>query len=445
MELYQEVEKRKKTKTPMIIGICIVVLLIIIIAIICTIVYLKSTVLSIKIDGKVNNNLEKILYFTGEGNEQKIYIPIRQVASFLNYEDYRGDYIAKSEDDTKCYVKNESETAMFSKDSNTLIKTMDDLNYEYIRIDENVFEKDGELYTTPEGIEKAFNVLFEYDLSKNKIDIYTMMYLNQLYSSKLGLSEDDNAQKEKVSKEFADKKAIFEDMIVIIKDKQYGVITASTGESVLETKYEEIKYLSTTSDFLVKSGNKYGVLGKDASTKIRMTYDDIQIMDNQNGLYLVKKNNLYGVVDNKGKVIIEPSYPQIGIDISKYQQNAIENKYVLLNEIIPIKNSEDLWGLFNIKGEKIKDFEFTEIGCSSVKGSDMYPAAVIPSYKIIVVGKDKYYNLITSSGEVLIPSYMLNSVYIKYNAETGENKFYMTYNNNERTINVEDWLASIGK
>lgn len=445
MELYQEVEKKQKTKTPMIIGICLVVLVIITIAIICTILYLKSTILSIKIDGKINNKIEELLYITGEGNEKQIYIPIRKIASFLNYEDYRGDYIAKSEDSTKCYVKNEYETAMFTKNSNVLIKTMDDLNYEYINITENVFEKDGELYTTPEGIEQAFNVLFESDLSKNKINIYTMTYLNQLYTSKLRLSEKENAQNEKVSEEFADKKAIFQDMIVIIKDKQYGVITASTGKSVLETKYEEIKYLSTTSDFLVKSGNKYGVLGKDASTKIRMTYDDIQIMDNQNGLYLVKKNNLYGVVDNNGKVVIEPAYPQIGIDSNKYQQNGIENKYVLLNEVIPIKNSDGLWGLFSIKGKKICDFEFTEIGCSSVKESDIYPAIVIPGYKVIVVGKDKFYNLVTSSGEVLIPSYMLNSVYIKYNAETGENKFYMTYNNNEKVRNVEEWLESVGR
>ena len=273
-----------------------------------------------------------------------------------------------------------------------------------------------------------------------------MPYLNEFYASKLGLSEEENEQNEKVSEEFADKKAIFQDMIVIVKDKQYGVITASTGKSVLETKYEEIKYLSTTSDFLVKSSNKYGVLGKDASTKIRMTYDDIQIMDNQNGLYIVKKNDLYGVVDNKGKVIIEPSYQQIGIDSSKYQQNGIENKYVLLNEIIPVKNSEDLWGLFNIKGEKVTEFEFTEIGCSSSKEADTYPAAVIPSYKIIVVGKDKHYNLVSSSGETLITSsYILDSVYIKYDAETGENKFYMTYNNNEKTINIEEWLAKIGK
>lgn len=446
MELYQEVEKREKSKMPMIIGICIGILSVIIIAIICTIVYLKSTIISIKIDGKTNNNIEKILYITNEDNELKLYIPIRQVASFLNYEDYRGDYIAKSEDSTKCYVKNQYETAMFTKDSNILVKTTDDVNYEYIKIKENVFEKDGELYTTPEGIEQAFNVLFENNLQENKIDIYTMPYLNEFYASKLGLSEEENEQNEKVSEEFADKKAIFQDMIVIVKDKQYGVITASTGKSVLETKYEEIKYLSTTSDFLVKSGNKYGVLGKDASTKIRMTYDDIQIMDNQNGLYIVKKNDLYGVVDNKGKVIIEPSYQQIGIDSSKYQQNGIENKYVLLNEIIPVKNSEDLWGLFNIKGEKITEFEFTEIGCSSSKEADTYPAAVIPSYKIIVVGKDKHYNLVSSSGETLITSsYILDSVYIKYDAETGENKFYMTYNNNEKTINIEEWLAKIGK
>lgn len=446
MELYQEVEKREKSKMPMIIGICIGILSVIIIAIICTIVYLKSTIISIKIDGKTNNNIEKILYITNEDNELKLYIPIRQVASFLNYEDYRGDYIAKSEDSTKCYVKNQYETAMFTKDSNILVKTMDGVNYEYIKIKENVFEKDGELYTTPEGIEQAFNVLFENNLQENKIDIYTMPYLNKFYASKLGLSEEENEQKEKVSEEFADKKAIFQDMIVIVKDKQYGVITASTGKSVLETKYEEIKYLSTTSDFLVKSSNKYGVLGKDASTKIRMTYDDIQIMDNQNGLYLVKKNDLYGVVDNKGKVIIEPSYQQIGIDSSKYQQNGIENKYVLLNEIIPVKNSEDLWGLFNIKGEKITEFEFTEIGCSSSKEADTYPAVVIPSYKIIVVGKDKHYNLVSSSGETLITSsYILDSVYIKYDAETGENKFYMTYNNNEKTINIEEWLAKIGK
>ena len=203
--------------------------------------------------------------------------------------------------------------------------------------------------------------------------------------------------------------------------------------------------MPATSDFLVKSNGKYGIIGNDVTTKVRIAYDEIKIMDNQNGLYLVKQNNLYGVVDTKGKIIIEPEYKQIGIDSGKYEQNVLENQYVLLDEIIPIKNSKDLWGIFNIKGEQIKDFEFTEIGCNSIKENNTFSAVIIPSYKIIVVGKDDHYNLMTSSGEELIPSYILDSVYMKTNTSTGENKFFMTYNNNDKGINVEEWLASIGR
>ena len=117
----------------------------------------------------------------------------------------------------------------------------------------------------------------------------------------------------------------------------------------------------------------------------------------------------------------------------------------MLDEIIPVKNSDGIWGIFNIKGEKIKDFEFSKIGCNSVKESDSFPALEIQGYKIIIVGKDNHYNLMTLKGEVLISSYVLDTVYIKINAETGENKFYMSYNNNEKVVNIEDWLTSIGR
>ena len=444
MELYVEEEEKKKNKLPMIIGICIAVLIVITIAIILGIIYLQSSVMTIKIDGQKNNEIENILYIVENESGSEMYIPIRKIAKFLNYEDYRGDYKSKSEDSTKCYVKNEFETAMFTLDSNILIKTRGESDYEYVTLDEKVFEKGGELYTTPQGIEKAFNTLFEYDLEKNKINIYTMDYLNQFAASRLKINQD-SSDSEKISEEFLDKKAIFEDMLVIKKDNQFGVINATTGEDILEMKYEEIKYLSATSDFLVKSNGKYGVVGKDAGIKVRIAYDEIKIMDNENGLYLVKQNNLYGVVNTDGKVIIEPDYKQIGIDIGKYSQNGVENQYVLLDEIIPIKNSNDLWGIFNIKGEKIKDFEFTGIGCVSTTANNSYPVLVIPSYKILIVEKDKHYNLITSEGEELIPSYILDSVYLKSNTATGENRFYMTYNNNEKVISIEEWLTSIGR
>ena len=287
MELYEEVENGKKSKIPMIIGICIGILFIIIIAIICAIVYLQSTVLTIKLDNKVNSNIEKILYITNENNSEQIYIPIRKIAKFFDYEDYRGDYTVKSEDPSKCYVKNEYETAMFTKDSNVLIKTRGNSDYEYINLKEKVFEKDGELYTTSEGIEQAFNVLIESDSQKNNINIYTMEYLYQSYV--LTLKKAAGEDTVEASDNFSDKKAIFQDMIIITKDGQYGIVSATSGESILETKYQEIKYLPTTSDFLVKSNGKYGILGKDLTRKVRIIYDEIKIMDNKNRSIFSKK------------------------------------------------------------------------------------------------------------------------------------------------------------
>lgn len=433
MELYEEDENKKESKLPMFIGISIGVLIAITIAIIFGILYLKSTVSTIKVDGQVTEGIDKILYM----QESEIYIPIRKIAKYLKYQDYSGDYKNKSEDYTKCHVTNEEETAMFILDSNILIKTRGNSDYEHIELDEKVFEKDGDLYTTVEGIEKAFNVMIESSEDKKNINIYTMDYLIQYFATKLKIED--------YSEEFSDKKAIFQDMMIIGKEKQYGVINVGTGKSVLETKYEDIKYLPTTSDFLVKNNGKYGILSKDASIKVRIVYDEIKIMDNQNGLYLVKQNNLYGVVNTEGKTVIQPEYKEIGIDLGKYTQNGLENQYVLLDEIIPIKNVEGLWGFFNIKGEKIRDFEFSGVGCTKVETNNAFPAVVMPSYKNIVVQKDKKYNIMTTEGEELIPSYILDSVCIKTNTETGEIKFYMTYNNNSKIRSVEEYLTSIGR
>lgn len=419
------------------------VLIILIIVIIGTIIYLKQSVMQITVNGQNKNEIEKLLYIPEDDNT-KLYIPIRAIAKYLNYNDFRGDYKIKSEDSTKCYVKNENEIAMFTKDSDTLVKTRGDSDYEYVKLEEKVLEKDGELYTTPSGIEKAFNTLFEYNANKKNINIYTMDYLNKMYASKLKI----DGETLKLSEEYSDQKAIFEGLIIVIKNNIYGVVDVESGNPILEFKYEDIKYLPATSDFLVKSNNKYGVIGKDTSIKVRTVYDEIKIMDNQNELYLVKQNNLYGVIDTKGKTIISPEYKQIGIDISKFTQNGIENQYVLLNKIIPVKNNQDLWGIFDIKGQLVKDFIFTGIGCSSSnlsKIANSYPAVVIPSYQVIIVEKDKHYNIITTSGEELIPTYVLETIYLKTNTETGENTFYMAYNNNEKVMSVEEWLASTGR
>ena len=302
----------------------------------------------------------------------------------------------KSEDKTKCHVISENETAMFTKDSETLIKIAKGSEIEYVTLDKAVFEKDGELYTTIDGIQKAFNIMFSHDESFKNINIFSMDYLIQYYAQRLKI--------EKYSIKFVDKKAIFESMIIIENDKKYGVINVETGKTVLEAKYQEIEYLPVTTDFIVKSNGKYGIVKKDATVKVRTIYDEIKTMDNKNGLYLVKQNNSYGVINMDGDIVIAPEYKQIGTNIDRYSQNGVDNSFVLLNKIIPIKNHEDL-----------------------------------------VVQQNKFYNLITSKGEQLAPDNTLNSVYLKSNAETGANEFYMTFNNEQKVINVEEWLKSSGR
>lgn len=439
MELYDEGKMQKQSKAPAIIGICIAILVVMTIIVFSGIIFLKNSITKIQIDGIRNTELEQILYLetTEEGNQ--LYIPIIKMAKHLGYEGFNGDYKNKSEDKTKCHVTCEDETAMFSLNSDILIKITEDSENEYVKLDEPVFEKDGELYTTIDGIQKAFNVLFSYDEEFKNIEIYSMNFLLNYYATNLKLEE--------YSIEFVDQKAVLENMIVVEENKQFGVIEATTGNAVLESKYEEIKYLPATTEFLVKSNGKYGVAAKDASIVIKTVYDEIKTIDNQNGLYLVKQNNSYGVIDTSGNIIIEPEYKEIGVsNIDKYTQNGVENKYVLLEGIIPVKNKEDLWGFFDIKGQKITEFKYTGVGCQTTPTSNnTYPALVIPSYKIIIVQVDKNYNLINFEGQEMITGNILGSIYLKYDGTTGQNKFFMTSSNNEKVINIEEWLVSIGQ
>lgn len=439
MELYDEELEQKKSKVPMILGISIIILLLLTALIVYGIIYLKNSITTIKIDGKINTEIEKIFYIEETEQGLELYMPIIKAAKFFGYEGFSGDYKDKSEDKTKCHMIGENETALFTKDSDTLIKINKNLEYEYIELDKPVFEKDGELYASMNGIQQGFNVLIESDKKIKNVNIYNMNTLVKAYADKFQLENYSNA--------FTDQKAIFQSMMIIQENGSYGVIEIENGKKVpvLESKYEEIRYLPSTIDFLVKSNGKYGVVNEDSTVKLRTVYDEIRILDNKYGLYLVKQNNVYGVVNTNGDIIIEPEYKQIGINIDKYVQNGVKSQYILLDEVIPAQNEENLWGLFSLKGEKITEFKYSGIGCKSAPESNSHPALVIPSYKIIVVSNDKYYNLITTSGEELISANILDSVYFKTDATTGENKFYMTSANNTKRISIEEWLTSIGR
>ena len=98
MELYYENLEQKKSKVPIIIGICVVVFILLTVLIIAGIVYLKSSIRTINIDGISNAKIEELLHIESSEDGEYLCFPIIDMAQYLNYEGFTGDYKYKSED-----------------------------------------------------------------------------------------------------------------------------------------------------------------------------------------------------------------------------------------------------------------------------------------------------------------------------------------------------------
>ena len=375
------------------------------------------------LDGKENQKIKQLLQIEEDGT---VYIPIKEIAGFLGYESYNGEYKEKSEETSKCYIQNENEVANFSLGSNKIYKldlTKTNENYEYEYTKKPVKAKEGILYATSEAIEKAFNISFQYDQDKNRIIMYTMPYLIQNYSGKVldyGYTE--------ISDVFANKKTILQDMLVVKKGENkniYGVIDTQ-GKNVLEAKYDNITYLPDVGDFLVENNKKVGILSKNGETKVQIMYDSIELMDYDAGLYVVKKDNKYGVIDLQGKTKIYIENDEIGIDSSKFEQNNIKNKYLLADNLIPVRKDK-LWGLYDKNGKQIVDFKYDSFGYIASTNKDALNLLVIPDYNVIVACKDKKYTLLNQAGKELFAP-IADDIYM--NISGGEKLYWIAVNNN---------------
>lgn len=76
------------------------------------------------------------------------------------------------------------------------------------------------------------------------------------------------------------------------------------------------------------------------------------MIDKTTGLYIVKSGNKYGVLDNSGNIVIHLEYEKIGIDTTRFLKNNISNKYLLFENIIPVYQNQK-WGLFDKTGKTI--------------------------------------------------------------------------------------------
>ena len=296
-----------------------------------------------------------------------------------------------------------------------------------------VTSRDGKLYTTQEGLMEAFNVSFDYNRDTNRIQIYTMQFMIDAYENSVL-----DAGYTSIQNDFNNHKAVLEDMLVVEQNSSYGVIKASTKEVLIEPKYNQIEYLPETNNFLITSNGQVGILAPNGDTKVQLIYDRLELMDSDSEIYLAERDGRYGVVDINGNIIIHLDYDEIGIDITKFSDNDIKNKYILADNLIPVRKDE-YWGFFDKTGKQVKDFMYDTIGYSVAASRDQRNLLVIPEYNLIVVGRDKKYGLINNMGEEIV-ILALDDAYMVISG--GEKKYYMTYNDNR--MDIEEYLEQQG-
>ena len=426
--------KNKGTKNIIKIIIVFIVLVVIaIIGIVSYMMYLQGTTLRVILNNQETPDIINLLDFEADGT---IYVPIRAISSYLGYNCYNGEYSNKSEDNSKCYIECEGEVANFTLNSNKIYKLnleANENNYTYIYMDKPVKAINGELYITTDGMQKAFNTTFVYDQNSNVITMNTTPFLISMYANTIldyGYTQ--------LSENFENDKAVVKNMLVVTNDRYYGVINATDGTEILECKYDDIIYQESTGDFIVSSDDKYGIIGTDKKTKVDINYDSIELMDYDSELYLVERNGKYGVIDFNGNNVIYVENDQIGIDISRFEENNLKTGYILVDTLIPVRKN-DKWGLFDKNGNQLVNFEYDSFGYITSNNKEAINLSVIPEYDVIVACLNNTSTLINASGEQPFKAFV-DDIYMTISG--GEKHYTMIAN--DRTYDVEDYLDRLG-
>ena len=433
-ESFEPRKKDNSKKIARIILIIIALLVIAIIGIFVAIVYIQDNTLKLFVDGDINEKVKEMMVVEDDGT---VYFPIKDVASYLGYQSYNGEYTDKSEEASKCYIENDNEIANFTLNSNKIYKltlSNNDANYDYYYAKKPVKAINGKLYVTSDALENAFNLSFTYDEDKKRVYIYTMPYLISSYESKVL-----DYGYEKISDNYTNEKSILNGLLIVTKnqDKTYAVIDTK-GNVIIEPKYDNIEYLPNSGDFLVQSNNKVGIISAKKETKIQLLYDSLELVDSDSGLYIAKRDNKYGVIDSKGNIKVYIEYDQIEIDNSRFEQNNIKNKYLLDNGMIPARKDK-YWGAFEKNGKVILNFEYDSFGYIASSNKDAINLLLIPNYNMMVVCQNKKYALVNSSGKTIIQP-ILDDVYMTINS--GKKYYYMNFN--DKKIDIEEFLDQQG-
>lgn len=127
--------------------------------------------------------------------------------------------------------------------------------------------------------------------------------------------------------------------IVINENNQFGLIN-TTGNILIEPKYEDVKYLNSSTIFAIKESGVWKVINtEDGSIVIDGGYDDIKEVKTDS--IIIVKGGKYGIINTNKEEKIVPTYEELKYAFSIYYIAKKDGKYGVINseneEVIPFE------------------------------------------------------------------------------------------------------------
>lgn len=432
-------------------GVGIVALLFIIIILLAMMSVLKKNKVTLVINGQ---NCETKNYLMKK--DDTIYIGLESLTNAIA----KGGYTYKRgnkeiEDVNQCYITNTSihESVFFKVGSDEIYKTVEDSNdVVHYTISKPVIKENEKIYIPINDCKLALNI--KITKNNNQYILSSMEYLESYYNRQASNTFVPDGSI--VWDTLADNKKLLRDSLVIIKDGAgnlgIGSVSLETSDGkkkvstvktnqILTPKYKYIRYVEKYEQLIVETSNGRGIVefkrqdnGEySIKTLVAPQYDDIKQLDSDRFIISkitgdsTNKVTRYGIINKDGEEVLPIVYQKIGIDLSKYTNNDLENEYVLYDYLIPVKRN-DLWGLVNLNGQSIVECTYTNLGCDETNPSTN--VLIIPEKELIVVKNDKNYGIINKTGKVVIRP-VLTKV---YQESENEKKYYMIYNDQKIDI-----------
>ena len=221
-----------------------------------------------------------------------------------------------------------------------------------------------------------------------------------------------------LSGEYDDIKSINDEYAVVKKGNKYGLVSILDGESVIDTKYQNIEYASN-GNYIVKSNGKYGIMNSEGGKLIDYKYTNLVYRADTNFYEATNSDYTCDLIDNEMNVKLTGIISEVNLS-KGYMKVRVGEEYKYYNFKFEEKKSQDVLTDNTIFLSK-KDGKFGFVDKNGIVVVDyIYDDACEQNeYGYSSIKKDGLWGCVDSKGNIkLTPSYKLdNNVSVEFSGK----------------------------